>query len=138
MRTEEIRIGNLIEYKDNFYSVCGITDKIKIGWIWGKIYVGAFDVDISQINPIALTSKMLLQLGFEEKELLNGEVGEIDLLYYNYKDIFQISSSLKPVIVKCNGNYYGEYMYYGKEISSLHQLQNIIMDLFKQELKIEL
>lgn len=135
MKKEELRIGNLIEYKDNFYSVCGIADKIKIGRMWGKIYVGAFDVDISEINLIALTPKMLLQLGFKEKELLNGEVGDIDLLYYNYKDIFQISSSLRPVTMKCNGNYYGKYMYYGQEISSLHQLQNIIMDLFKQELK---
>lgn len=152
----DLRIGNYVtvynqescpELKQIPFKVVGInmiegfdkgvwTYNIDLNYIdeQKNIVVPAFSQFIEFIDPIPLTEDILLKCGFEKKEIWNGEVGEIALTYYDYKGKIQISSLLRPVTIE----YDRFYMYYGKYISYLHELQNLFYDLTKTELNVQL
>jgi hypothetical protein len=129
MKTNELRIGNLVNYNNLANSVRGIDET----------YIELFDntyAYIDNIEPIPLTEDWLIKFGFEIKrdgEFLQADLcirDEFYLCCYDLTDSFDISYQYRnddgidsiPVLM---------------DLQFVHELQNLYFALTGKELKIK-
>lgn len=125
MTKQELRIGNYLKYNKKPFKCCEIFNDSVQNEFWCK--------PLSVLEPILLTDSIyIILLGFNLKQINNGETGDINIMYYE-KD--GICISLSGYLIAINNN---EYIRLGKPIKYLHQLQNIYCDLKQEELKMQL
>jgi hypothetical protein len=123
MDTKELRINNLINYDGKTIKVSGI--------IGNTIYHSSYDKDghffdsnigdYKPFQPISLTEEWLVRLGFE---------------YHRESGLYNKSGY--DVMITSNGIdfYLGEYGSWYKNITTIHQLQNLYFALTGEELTI--
>ena len=112
MKTNELRIGNLVNYLGNTTKVNSISGT-------DKFYIATYSSGIfheSNFEPIPLTEEWLLKFGFEQREFsfdkgsffLSKRTGKDGFLYQAHTNRFQVKH--------------------------VHQLQNLYFALTNQEL----
>jgi len=138
--TKELRIGHFIKANNlNAFRIDEIRLSENQGYIArmnfpdttgpGHIYM---DLPISEADPIPLTEKLIISCGFNKIEYPFSD-GSGSLFGYE-SDMFE------TFILKCNPLKPTHFILYhfGQEIKSLHQLQNILFDLYREELEVKL
>ena len=123
MRTADLRIGNLVSYKNEDIVVADAVSKDFI------LTHGQFKISTPNIEPIPLTEQWLLDFGFEYK--LRNEyaisIGDYTLLLSIEKDHIAV------IYVYA----YDSEATFLKNIIYVHQLQNLYFALFQEELIIK-
>lgn len=134
MTAKELRIGNFVYYKHKYGVEIGeISHLTDIGFFSVRIgdmeYDGkAYNSIYHCIKPIPITEDILLNCGFKKQN--DGEY----ITIYTKSDCIDIL---------CQKNVYYPYNYHygiflGKELKSIHELQNVVFALTGQELEIEI
>jgi len=127
IQSNELRIGNKVEYDRNFYDVT----KIEHTGNWLGITCGS--VPITVINAIPLTPDILGKCGFEHDGFVDGDGDDI---YFwrikkpNAENFYLRGDNLQPQDI---GFPVVDY-----EIKYLHQLQNLYFALTGKELTVNL
>lgn len=115
MKSNELRIGNLVEYNGEVVSIKGITEEHPF---IDMITIDYLDYD--ELRPIRLTGERLLKFGFEKL------VGWDDMVYFNNNGIH---------IYLCKNDKEDWFEYENDiVIRSVHQLQNLYFTLKEMEL----
>jgi hypothetical protein len=126
MKASELRIGNLVEYKNQYINVSGIGPfGIQSE---GKKYLIIAKFSTPDIQPILLTEEWLLKFGFE----INRQTKEENNIWRCYSEegffeVEQIGSSFFLDDNHC----------YGTKINYVHQLQNLYFALTGEELVVK-
>lgn len=131
IKPEELRIGNWVE-QPQLPHIRRIT---AIDYRGDDYYCKFKDIHAgcwcSEIEPIPITEEILIQCGFENVEVPINCGGTL----FGYK-----ADRFRTFILKynlLNPTCFVEYNF-EQPIESLHQLQNIIMDLYGKELEVNL
>lgn len=127
IEAKDLRIGNMLMFKDKIFTVAGLSSPQQVRLYDG---MGADQWEfIDTLTPTPLSEDMLLRLGFQEDEEFMGKVLELDcgvsfgisddnvLYYFGNQECFWVD-----ILV---------------ETKYLHQLQNIVYFLTGTELKID-
>lgn len=118
---QELRIGNYLLMNRRMVQVGGIPNTIKL-LIPGEQYA----VEVEEFEPIPITEALLLKLGFEN-------VGFYDNVYS--KDNIRVHIDKNKEIDTVLFIMYNDGgSIFEKEVSSLHQLQNLYFALTGKEL----
>jgi len=129
MTPNELRIGNYVEFEGKLYQLASINsdntirlksdDKTHKNYSYGSIGCYAF----RELNPIQLTEEWLLKFGFDYDS-----------------DIALYSKSGYDVCINDDNSisyYLGEYGSWYKNITHVHQLQNLYFALTNEELTLK-
>ncbi|WP_163321660.1 hypothetical protein [Draconibacterium mangrovi] len=140
MESNELRIGNLVDYEKTTHRITAINTTPKNDysfcesqWIneeGNEYYSHTFDL----INPIPLTEEWLRKFGFDDKEYKPGYIG------IDYKDGMILSFVLcKPgKLFEAQKHYTFELRdHYINPIEYVHQLQNFYFAITGQELHLK-
>ena len=146
-KTEELRIGNLVNYLGNKHVVMGLsTGFVKLDCILEETDNPSFpsrykNINANQIEPIPLTKEILLESGFKESK-------EVCTTYIQKLDTYFLSPSINlyAYLDKQGGVVSGFRLIQGQNrrgnilsgILNVHQLQNLIYMLAGQEMNLEL
>ena len=137
MTIKELRIGNWVRVRDDYYEECGSYivnpgDIVKVREIissginpdWSGAEVNDF-VPMEALEPIPLTAEILLKNGF----------GDEDTSDDVYGDEIEVDITLEgwPRITEYCEIYHG----FGKKIRYVHEFQNALSDI-GEEVEIEL
>ena len=132
MESKELRIGNLVLYKNNPIEVENIGEY----YINRTTYSGApgeggswDDIDLKEISPILITEQWLVKLGFRKDDRSN-EYWTFWILNNNWY-ISQSHHNEPSAGVEKNNFYYGDSYI---EVKSIHHLQNLYFSLTGKEL----
>lgn len=135
IHTNELRIGNLIEYEKTTHIVCGMKDNMIYSWWFknGKPVIEEIQKDISGVlvndpyfdfcenhNPIPLTHELLPKLGFE---------------LFPWGWVSKVSEGRRSLRITIN-NYFEREGQASLKIEFVHQLQNLYFVLTGEELSI--
>lgn len=130
MKTEELRIGNYMQYRDKsrLLQVCnigllGFETVDENGLLYGSD-------DILDYNPISLTEEWLFDFGFKNTEI---GVFEIKVLSRGSINIHTNRMDIKFVELGTTGH----YLFGVVDIKYVHQLQNLYFALTGKELTIK-
>ena len=116
MKTTELRIGNLVSYKNEDIVVVDAVSKDFI------LTHGQFKISTPNIEPIPLTEQWLLDFGFKVKRDFY-EKGKLSISSANLKDYYP------------NGRvYYNSWAIVESQPKYVHQLQNLYFALAQEEL----
>ena len=130
LKTEELRIGNLVYFNDNMFSgkenqIVEI-ETINVNFITDKTNKNSIIGDIENYKPIEINKEILLKLGFDWNDgapYHNETILEYCFFGYSNNEI-QIFSDYEYKILK--------------RIKYVHQFQNIYFLLTSKELKTKL
>ena len=118
MKQTELRLGNLIEYREK-----RIVTVVSLGVLQTEDNLGLMygSDDIEDYNPIPLTEEWLEKLGFEQiyDSKMHSTYYLMGLSYYFWYDKIRQYAQYYSVIVNCQ---------------SVHQLQNLYFALTNEEL----
>ena len=116
METTDLRIGNLVSYKNEDIVVVDAVSKDFI------LTHGQFKISTPNIEPIPLTEQWLLDFGFEvERECY--DKGKLSILLANNNDYYK------------NGRvFYKSWAIMEAQPKYVHQLQNLYFTLTQEEL----
>lgn len=120
--SNELRIGNLLEFSGDYFKVKSISQKI-VGVDRNK---GIVEFKPSELNTIPLTEEILLSCGFENE---TGSIFEIKIdngWYLNWEQNYIFLNYKEN---ECEISH--------RKIEHLHQLQNLYFELTGQELNTE-
>lgn len=121
IKANELRIGNLINYNEQYCKVVSLYDD---GIIWfDDKNNDSYSSEVYEPNPIPLTPEILEKAGFEKYEKIKDECW--------HKGNFEIFKTSSPgYSMDIEKDIYPELIY-------LHQLQNLYFALTGEELTIE-
>jgi hypothetical protein len=143
MKTNELRLGNLVMYNNQIVKTTGLH--------YGMFECGSPNNNnwmctgrISEVHPIELTEELLLKIGFKKEERMSSilyyldyEINEdecirVRYVIYNSKTLplLRITSPTPIILESCELTKRG--------IIYLHELQNIYYCLTEQELEVNL
>lgn len=136
MKTNELRIGNLITFENELIEVNYITT-VSIGWNYSNFAPLCIK---DAFKPIPLTEDWLLKFGFEKLDLKHSDDSISKDVYKNY-----------PILIKDNLLYEDEGRYIAARFSPgeinkvnfithidyIHQLQNLYFALTQKQLTIK-
>lgn len=130
MEQKDLRIGDKIVYEGEVYKI------VEIGKSLLNIVKGIMNIicDISEIKPIPITDDLLLKLGFDKHDC--SDLGlDIEYELATLKGFISVSN-----VSNSKGKDYSVQIDNrgGMDIAYLHELQHIVWDCLKIELKIEL
>lgn len=148
MKANDLRLGNLVYYKDKLFNENHIVKLICIGegdkfmpnqiWYENKEVRGSTH-SFDDILPIKLTEEILLKCGFEKHEVFDSGRGYISI--YSYKSFFCDLLSDKFEYCRKNTNDIGDYVCLtplSVPLEFVHQLQNLFYAITGKELEIKL
>lgn len=123
MKANELRHGNIVKHIESisdYHVFVGSYDQYAFlkDWFMDDVY-------LEELQPIPLTEKWLLDLGFEKKSRI--DIGEL-------KPCFAIFSF--AVMVRHN-SYFIDWIGGNTEVKHVHQLQNLYFALTGQELTLK-
>lgn len=135
MEQKDLRIGDKIVYEGEVYKI------VEIGKSLLNIVKGIMNIicDISEIKPIPITDDLLLKLGFEKHDC--SDLGlDIEYELATKKGFISVSnvSNSKGKDYSVQIDNLAHTSVGGMDIACLHELQHIVWDCLKVELKIEL
>lgn len=122
MKATELRIGNLISFEKEYYTISGISQAFtdEPFDVELKNDNGMFEsIDIEEVSPIPLTEEWLLKFGFEKA-------------YSCYHKQTKIG---KEIIL--NKNYFLMDIDFPVCVDEVHKLQNLFFALTGEELQIK-
>lgn len=139
---QELRMGNIIDYSGNKHMITGIySGYVNLHCIFEETNNPTFplrskDIELSKVNPVALSVEILLEIGFKiHKDVSTTYVLSLDTYFmsppiklYAYIDTNRKVTSLRMLQGQ---NRHGNML----DINNLHQLQNFIYILTGEELK---
>jgi len=132
MKITELRIGNYVIAPDLVYAEDNIRKVVGISGV-KSIFLKTIDGEknnrfpIYLITPVPLTEEILLKCGF-------GEVGFYDNVYHLDDFRIYLDKSINSGLIK----YENGACNLEKEISNLHQLQNLYFALIGKDLEVKL
>lgn len=121
MDAKELRLGNLVQTFQGVYKVTSIKEN--------EIYICPFLTEepfvifINSVNPIPLTEKFLLKLGFSNIQ---------DDRFY-HEDFDRLYCNISNPLIKYLGNANGIL----KETNFVHELQNLFYAITSKELTLK-
>lgn len=126
--------GNIVNH---YYDGDEYEQVTIVGQVYDRIHIqlptgGGTEVDIKTINPIPLTAEWLERLGLKQKPPEPDDYqqwGNLHMTIAKYDDGFYL-------YVTATDPWHDQAV--GKKIEYVHTLQNISLDLFGEELNIEL
>lgn len=135
MEQKDLRIGDKIVYEGEVYKI------VEIGKSLLNIVKGIMNIicDISEIKPIPITDDLLLKLGFDKHDC--SDLGlDIEYELATLKGFISVSnvSNSKGKDYSVQIDNLAHTSVGGMDIACLHELQHIVWDCLKVELKIEL
>lgn len=135
MEQKDLRIGDKIVYEGEVYKI------VEIGKSLLNIVKGIMNIicDISEIKPIPITDDLLLKLGFDKHDC--SDLGlDIEYELATKKGFISVSnvSNSKGKDYSVQIDNLAHTSVGGMDIACLHELQHIVWDCLKVELKIEL
>lgn len=107
LKANELRIGNLVNYNDEYFTVLSISED------WLQLDNEYLNSHIADLQPIPLTEEWLFRFGYTEKDFSNGNIIKV-----------------------INGGYIITTLS-NKEIKYVHKLQNLYYELKDNELKLK-
>jgi hypothetical protein len=132
MKTNELRLGNLVMYNNQIVKTTGLH--------YGMFECGSPNNNnwmctgrISEVQPIELTEEVLLKIGFEkDRNNYNLVCGDIEVGYYidKFKQVLYINVSREKRFYKNELRSY--------DVKYLHQLQSAYYLLTNEELEVNL
>lgn len=126
MDAKELRIGNIVSYKDEVFQIDGIQP----GWVWFKSDGTMRSDSLSDVKPIPLSPEVLEACGF-----IKSRDGYIDCWWHGHNPITQDFE----IIIKYSENYRTFfYLNAHHKLKYLHQLQNLYYSLTGSELQVTL
>ena len=125
----ELRIGNLVNYKDKPRVVYQIRNSGCDFHIAGNDFHSYI---WDAIKPIPLTEELLLKFGFVKKSwLTKGIVIESTYFQLNNFIVYLLNDSFEIELINKSGEQFNLYKNWDKEV---HKLQNIYFDIEGEEL----
>ena len=133
MKTNELRIGNLIYYHDKTITVAGVVNSV-IYYNYGNCFDGKIG-EYEPFQPIPLTKEWLLMLGFKYNR--TNDLGKEYSKTMDDGFLFYIELRCHYACYITGENNNGDWDIIAK-IQYVHQLQNLYFTLTGNELKIEI
>lgn len=137
MTTQDLRIGNLVEYNGTIQSIFSLTEKgfvtLKIEeFVKGKYkYEQTPSLHVSDIKPIPITPELLLKFGFSKWNTNEYSISNGRWLYITFK--FYKNGNISLLF---NGESYKYLKGETPFIGYAHELQNAYYCSTKQELEL--
>lgn len=121
MEVKELRIGNLLQWRNN-NAECEVTPSLfQNTYFWGHI-------EAKDIEPIPLTKEWLLKCGFEGREL------SLDIVNIGF---MEADVDTERVWIGLSVGKYVEECNLLPDLHYVHQLQNLYFALTGQELELK-
>lgn len=136
MKASELRLGNIVYYKNKQYEVYGRISPVEIDLDSESRDEHIPNVNLCKVQGIPLTEEWLLKCGFKVKHMMDTQKYQI-IVFHNLK-MGYLSFDFSLCINDTNEySHLDNLVSISKPMKYLHQLQNLYYALTGEELEIK-